>query len=135
MLSRFLMATTLCIAAQTAMAEEAPSTVADIELNALEQVDAACRMTFTAKSAAPLDSIVVETVLFDTAGAVALLTLFDFGALPAEKMRVRQFDLAGTQCSRLGKVLFNGIESCAGPACASPALSVGSRLDAVEVLG
>lgn len=127
-MTRLLIA--LCLAAQPLHAEP----LAKLELNTLEQTDQACRVTFTGFAETAIDALVVETVLFDGAGAVSLLTLFDFGALPPRKFRVRQFDLPQTDCTDISRILFNGIDSCEGAACPG-ALSATSRLETVEVLG
>lgn len=106
-----------------------------IELNKAEQADSACRLTFTAASADSVKSLVLETVLIDTAGEVQLLTLFDFQSLPGGKTRVRQFDLPHTQCAGIGQILFNGIHACrleTGAECAAPIY--GSR-NGIEVSG
>ncbi len=105
-----------------------------IELNSLAPKDAACRLIFTAKSDAGVEGLVLETALFDARGAVMMLTLFDFLDLPAGSLRVRQFDLAGQSCDGIGRILFNGIDSCNGAGCAD-ALSFTSRIENLEVLG
>ncbi|MEJ6404829.1 hypothetical protein [Yoonia sp. 2307UL14-13] len=105
-----------------------------IELNSLQPQDDACRFVFTAQSASGVDGLVLETALFDTSGAVMMLTLFDFIDLPAGNLRVRQFDIAGQPCTEVGRILFNGVDSCEGVGCGEP-LSVVSRVDSVEVLG
>ena len=105
-----------------------------IELNSLTTHDMSCRMVFTAQSEAGVEGLVLETALFDTSGAVILFTLFDFVDLPAGNLRVRQFDIAAQSCDAIGRVLFNGIDSCEGVGCAMP-LSVNSRVETVEVLG
>ncbi|WP_138469294.1 hypothetical protein [Poseidonocella sp. HB161398] len=121
------------LAAPAALAGSPPATV---ELNALEQGEGACRLSFTAQSPAGLEALVLEAVLFDTGGAVAELALFDFRDLPAGRMRVRQFDLPGLDCAAISRVLVNGMETCrpaAGGSCEGlPAVS--SRTG-VELLG
>lgn len=102
-----------------------------IELNQISPLDAGCRLSFMAqnKTGADIAKLVLETVLFDTSGAVMTLSLFDFQTLPDGKPRVRQFDLAGTDCTQLGQVLINGVASCKGstPADCQNALSLSSR--------
>lgn len=102
-----------------------------IELNQISPLDAGCRLSFMAqnKTGADITKLVLETVLFDTSGAVMTLSLFDFQTLPDGKPRVRQFDLAGTDCTQLGQVLINGVASCKGstPADCQNALSLSSR--------
>lgn len=109
-----------------------------IELNRTDQMDGACRLTFTAQNGLGTDvsGMVLETVLFDATGGVITLSLFDFQSLPKDKPRVRQFDLAGTQCAGLGQILINGVARCDGadPATCQGALQLGSRTKQ-EVLG
>ncbi|MBY6113242.1 hypothetical protein KUW09_05120 [Mameliella alba] len=111
-----------------------------LELNALEPVDGACRISFVVQNGheADIAQAVYEAVLFDTQGRVNRMTLFDFGELPAARPRVRQFVLAGLACADLGRLLINGAETCEGTglpggAC-TDGLDLRSRTD-VEVLG
>ena len=90
--------------------------VLSLELNRLEQVEGGCRLAFVAQNglAADLEGVAFEIVIFDADGRVQRLTVFDFGALPAGRPRVRQFDLAQTQCGSVGRILVNGVSQCAG---------------------
>ncbi|MEM6938547.1 MAG: hypothetical protein AAF943_14045 [Pseudomonadota bacterium] len=117
----------------TAMAEDAKPALG-LELNSIETLDGSCRLTFVLQNslAEDIDALVAETVLFSEAGQVVLLTLFDFGALPVGKPRVRQFQVPSRPCDGLGQVLVNGVDTCeiAGAAderCQS-ALSLSSRV-------
>ena len=110
-----------------------------VDLNRLDPVDNACRLTFVAQNAlAPLTALALETVLFDQAGRVAALTLFDFADLPQGSRRVRQFDVAGVACTDVAQVLINGVAACTGdsttPATCAQALRVTGSVDDVEVL-
>ncbi|MBM9594402.1 hypothetical protein [Roseitranquillus sediminis] len=106
--------------ATTAATAEADSGVA-IELNALEQAGGACRLTFTVGSRMEqdLEQLVLETVVFDRAGKVAALTLFDFLEVPAGRTRVRQFDLPEMSCGELAGFLVNGAATCTVAGAAS----------------
>lgn len=111
-----------------------------VELNTVGQVDGGCQLTFLTSSGYEqgVEQVVFETVLIDTNGAVTLLTLFDFGALPPARPRVRQFVIPGQECSALGRILINGVTTCSVPgldesACAA-GLTVSSRTD-VELIG
>jgi hypothetical protein len=112
----------------------------EVELNRAIAVEGACRLTFVATNwlGADLDQVVFETVLFTRDGAVERLTLIDLGGLPAGTPRVREFDMTGLECGALGRVLVNGVDTCAGgvddEACAG-GLTLRSRLDEVEVIG
>jgi len=116
-------------------AQEASSSLS-IELNRIDPMDGACRLTFLAENAlgTDLDVLSLETVLIDAEGRVDRLTLFDFGALPDGVPRVRQFDVPDLECGTLGRVLINGVAECsAGENCAD-ALRLSTRTD-VEVIG
>ena len=109
----------LLIWCQSAAAKDAGGLT--VELNTLDQVDGACRLTFTLDNDTGQDigQAVYETVLFDTAGGVAELTLFDFREAPAGRLRVRQFDLADTDCAELGGFLLNDAATCTVAGAAS----------------
>lgn len=110
-----------------------------LDLNRLDPVQDACRLTFVADNGlADLSALTLETVLFDQAGQVAALTLFDFGALPVAARRVRQFDVAGQDCASIAQVLINDVAACAGDGIAKPvcaqALRVTGSVAGTEVL-
>lgn len=126
--------------AGAATAEEHQSDGIHLELNTLQDTGSACRLTFVARngSGKDVEQAVFETVIFGSSGNVMLLSLFDFRDLPTERIRVRQFDVPGTSCDALGRVLINGASTCSvggadSDLCRS-SLSVSSRID-VELLG
>jgi hypothetical protein len=132
----------LCIAGAvpfSAAAQTAPSRL-HLELNNLQDNDGTCRLSFLAKNetGTPIDKAVFETVIFDSDGGVANLSLFDFRDLPAGSTRVRQFDLPGRSCNSVGKALINGANSCVAEGAESTickdALSLSSRLE-IELIG
>jgi hypothetical protein len=136
-----LWAVPLLVAAQVALAQEADiSGRVSVELNASETVEQSCKLTFliTNGLAGAIDRIVYEAVLFDVEGKVDRLTLFDFGALPVARPRVRQFVVPQVSCEQLGRVLFNGASACEGdgmaPDICETALLPSSRIG-IEVLG
>jgi hypothetical protein len=120
-------------------AEDASSRLS-LELNAVQDVGGACRLTFLAQNGtgAAIDRAVYETVIFDASGGVVSLSLFDFRDLPVDRPRVRQFDLPEMPCDTMGKALINGASSCvvdgAESGVCDDALLLGSRI-AVELLG
>jgi hypothetical protein len=77
-------------------------------------------------------------VIFDTSGSVVSLSLFDFRDLPADRPRVREFELPEMACATVGQVLINGASSCVIDGAASgvcdQALSLSSRTS-VELVG
>ncbi|SFJ69726.1 hypothetical protein [Celeribacter neptunius] len=122
------------ISAQGLAADSSPAALR-FELNAIEQVETGCRLSFVAENglSADIGGLVLETVFFDPDDRVTLMTMLDFGALPHGRSRVRQFALAGQACSGIGQILFNGVESCDGagitPDSCEAALTVSSRTE------
>ena len=106
-----------------------------VELNAADLVGETCRLTFLLRNGleVDVDQLTVETVLFSKQGQVILLTLFDFGAIPVGRPRVRQFQVPNVSCSALGMVLVNGADTCTGEgltaAGCEKVMSVTSRTD------
>lgn len=124
--------------ATPARAETVQGPHVSLELNALEPVDGACRISFLIQNGHDSDiaQAVYEAVLFDTEGRVDRMTLFDFGDLPAARPRVRQFLVSGLACSNLGRLLINGAETCeaASPGACTQDLDLRSRTE-VEIIG
>jgi hypothetical protein len=85
-----------------------------VELNTAQTAGGACTVTFliTNGIGQQIDAAVYETVLFDRDGQVNRLTLFDFGTLPPDRPRVRQFAVPQLSCDHLGQILFNGANAC-----------------------
>ncbi|WP_093120597.1 hypothetical protein [Salinihabitans flavidus] len=128
-----------CLSGQ-APADTAQGAHVSIELNALEPIEDACRISFLVQNGhdTDIEQAVYEAVLFDTEGRVDRLTLFDFGALPAARPRVRQFLVPGLSCADLGRLLINGVETCTGDGIPADACTDGLELQSradVEVLG
>lgn len=113
-----------------AQSENTVPPLLSLELNAVEQTEANCRLVFVAenKMGNDLDSLSLETVLFDAGGKVSRFTLFDFKSLPADKTRVRQFELPDTQCGTVSKILINGVAACKGAAFTGPECSDAMKL-------
>lgn len=106
-----------------------------LDLNRAEPQDGACRLVIVAEnpSADPVAGYEIEAVLFDTAGRVAALSVLDLQDLPAGRMRVRPFDLAGLDCAGIARLLVNAAAcrpESAAP-CATP--PVWSSLSGIEV--
>ncbi|MBU2937774.1 MULTISPECIES: hypothetical protein [Pacificibacter] len=131
--SNIIHATLLALVLSSAPAFAAQPAVVD--LNSIAQTDKACRLTFTVTADQGLSELQTQTVLFDQDGAVQTFTLFDFGAVPSQGVRVRQFDMPQTQCDDIKMVLFNEVSICTttdGAACTVlPTFS--SRVDTMEV--
>lgn len=142
-----LLAAALCLAGMgpaPGLAETSdtdPAARLDLALNTVSATEAGgCRLTFVIRNdlGTTIENLVAEAVLFDAEGRVATMTLFDFGALPEARPRVRQFDLAGPSCDRIGEILVNGIGTCEGAGLAPAACLDGLRLSSdtdIEVTG
>lgn len=99
-----------------AHAQDAAAPALRLELNALEASDKGCRMAFVVQNG--LDKNIAkaayEIALFNKQGLVDRLMVLDFQDLPANKTKVRRFDLTETDCSDIGRVLINDASSCEG---------------------
>jgi hypothetical protein len=112
-----------------------------LELNAVAEQDSGCRITFVATNTLTADiaGLVVEAVIFTPEGLVDRLALLDFQTLPQTRPRVRQFDLPGLACDRIGQVLINAVGTCTGEgltqqSCAQ-ALHLSSRIETIAISG
>jgi hypothetical protein len=125
----------LLLTAPAAVAQETVGSLS-LELNRIDPLQGACRLTFLAQNAlgADLAALSLETVLIDRSGQVERLTLFEFGALPDGIPRVRQFDIPGLACEGLGRVLINGVAECSTGATCAERLELSTRTD-VEIVG
>jgi hypothetical protein len=107
-----------------------------LELNRIDQIEAACRFTFLAENALGLDlsAFTVETVIIDTSGLVERLTLFEFGDLPQDAPRVRQFDVPSLACEDVGRVLINGVADCGDAENCAASITLSNRTE-IDLLG
>jgi hypothetical protein len=124
-----------------AAAEEAPAdgdaapARLGIELNRLEQIDAACRvyLVFSNPRDTRLETLQLELVLFDTDGYVQRRITLDAAPIVEDKTSVKLFDLAETKCERVGRILVNDVLAIAGPDGALPndvsQLELSTKLD------
>lgn len=87
-----------------------------LELNGAQPSDKGCRLTFvvTNNLGAELSKAAFEIALFNEAGVVDRLTVLDFNELPAGKTKVARFDLSGTDCAKVSRVLVNHATECTG---------------------
>lgn len=129
---------TVAFSAKAQDAVEDPALL--VELNTAQTVEGACRLSFLIvnEHVSEIASVVYETVLFNADGSVNRLTLFDFGSLPSNRPRVRQFEVPGVACADLGQLLINGASSCEagelGNSICGSSLQISSRNE-IEVLG
>lgn len=99
-----------------APASPAPGQALVLELNRAQPSDKGCRLTFvvTNNLGAELTKAAFEIALFNEAGIVDRLTVLDFNELPEGKTKVARFDLAGTDCTGISRVLVNHAAECTG---------------------
>jgi hypothetical protein len=112
-----LLAAAIAFAAGSAIAEEGAAKPAlSLELNAVQQSQKGCRLTFVVANrlGADLAKAAFEIALFDQAGVVDTLTVLDFKELPSEKTKVTRFDLPGLDCAKISRVLVNRATECDG---------------------
>ncbi|QPC41841.1 hypothetical protein HW532_03385 [Kaustia mangrovi] len=85
-----------------------------LELNRLEQRDDTCRLTllFTNRLDSAVDTLEIETVLFDREKRVERFVVFKSRPLKPGKIRAQQFDLTGLRCDGVGSVLVNDVTAC-----------------------
>ncbi|TPL87780.1 hypothetical protein FJ950_06760 [Mesorhizobium sp. B2-3-14] len=112
-----LLTSTLAMSLATIPAwAEQSAPVLTLELNAAQPSGKGCRLTFLVSNnlGADLTKAAFEIVLFNEAGIVDRLTVLDFKDLPHGKTKVTRFDLAGTDCIKVSRVLINSATNCAG---------------------
>lgn len=130
----------LMLATAAAAQDEELGAAVSIELNAARTNEGSCTLSFLVLNGhgSQIDKAVYETVLFDAAGQVDRLTLFDFGTLPPGRPRVRQFTVPGMVCDGFSRILINGAHSCEAADLADAACEEGLTLKTrtkIEVIG
>ncbi len=88
----------------------------NLSLNSLDGNGDACRMTFVVRNemAAEIEDLGVEIAIFRQGGALDRLMRISFGHMLEGKTRVFQFDVAGTPCDAVDRVLVNDVTRCTG---------------------
>lgn len=97
-----------------AMAQDAAQQFT-LELNAAAETEAgSCRLTYVASNQtnSALDRTAYEVAVFDDQGVVTRLLVLEFGALIEGKTKILQFDLAGTACSSISRIVVNDVAAC-----------------------
>jgi hypothetical protein len=86
-----------------------------LELNAAAETEAGdCRLTYvvTNETDAALARTAYELGVFDIQGVVQRLLVLELGALAAGKTKILQFDLAGSPCASISRILVNDVAAC-----------------------
>lgn len=108
-----------------ALAEEgAPATAAatsvpagasiGLELNKVESFDKGCRffMVVTNPSDQVFQSFKLDMALFQPDGVIGRQFMLDLAPLKAQKKSVKQFDLEGIGCDKVGTLFVNDVREC-----------------------
>ena len=87
-----------------------------LELNAAQPSEKGCRLTFVITNylGGDLAKVAFEMAMFNAAGVVDRLTVLDFKDLPVGKTKVARFELAGTGCTGITRLLINTATECSG---------------------
>lgn len=85
-----------------------------LELNKLEPRTNACRAYFVIenKSGAAYTGLKLDLVIFNGDGIVANRLAVETAPLPANKTRLKVFDIQGAGCSAISRVLLNDVLAC-----------------------
>lgn len=85
-----------------------------LELNNASDVDGSCRLTYVAtnNTGVGLEKTSYEVAIFDGEGRVSNLLVLEFGQLPIAKTKVVQFDLKGSPCSKISRIVVNNLAEC-----------------------
>jgi hypothetical protein len=108
-----------------------------IELNKLEQVDAACRIYMVVRNGSTAyEGFKLDMVLFDAGGVITSRVAVDMAPLRAGRPNVKLFDVQDQPCDAIGSLLVNEVLECQPADAASDCLArieVSSRTD-VQIL-
>jgi len=85
-----------------------------VELNKLEPVKSACRAWLVVRNQteAALASLRLDLVMFGADGVIARRLAVETAPLAAGKTAVRLFDVEGTACDGIARILLNDVLSC-----------------------
>jgi hypothetical protein len=85
-----------------------------LELNAVENAENRCFMTFVVqnKDEAPLESLKLDLAVFGRDGIVYRRLITEMGPLRPGKTMVKAFGIDG-ECAQIGGVLVNDVNACA----------------------
>jgi hypothetical protein len=106
-----------------------------VELNAAENADNRCRLTFVVenKREMPFESIKLDLALFDKEGIIHRRMATELGPVRGTKTNVRTFLVDG-KCEQIGSVLVNDITACVpgDPGACLDALGLTSKVKTVR---
>jgi hypothetical protein len=110
--------------------------LARLELNATENADNRCRLTFLIenKTARTIDSLKLDLALFNLDGVIQRRMVTEMGPVRGQRTNVRTFPTDG-DCAQIGAILVNDVTACApGEATACmDGLALSSRVKNVRL--
>jgi hypothetical protein len=113
----------------------APAEPIRVELNAMENADGRCRVSFVIenKGEAAVETLRLDLALFNRGGIVQRRVATDMGPVRAAKTIVKTFTLDGA-CEEIGSVLVNEVAACtpADPNVCLDRLAPSSRIEQVR---
>ncbi len=85
-----------------------------VDLNKAETTAAGCRLTYVVNNQTghTLSGKSVVISVFDANGTFSRKVVFRFGGIAAAKTKVQQFDLVGSACEDISKLLIDEITEC-----------------------
>ncbi len=85
-----------------------------IELNRLEERDDGCRVHLVLENESPraYSSYRLDLVVFATDGIISRRLALEAAPLRASKTIVKDFELVGLACTRVGRILLNDVSAC-----------------------
>lgn len=88
-----------------------------LELNKLEPASGGCRAYFVVENRTQeaVKELRLDTFIFDANGQIARRIGLTFPDIRPERTKVVPFDLAGSGCPEIGRVLVNDVLACTGP--------------------
>jgi hypothetical protein len=107
-----------------------------LELNAAENADNRCRLTFLIenKGEAGIESIKFDFAVFNREGIIHRRMATELGPVRGAKTNVRTFIVDG-DCGQIGSILVNDITACTpgSPSACLDALALSSRITSVRL--
>jgi len=108
-----------------------------IELNRLENRDDGCRVHLVLENASPraYSSYRLDLVVFASDGIIARRVALEAAPLRASKTMVKEFELVGLACGRVGRILLNDVSACTSDAGESGDCVAGTRVSSRSSVG
>jgi hypothetical protein len=107
------LATVHCLAVAPVTAQDADAFELDLN-GAVDIAEGGCRLTYVATNLSDqeFERTAFQVGVFDAEGAVTRLLVLEFGALVAGKTKILQFDLAGSPCAAISRIVVNDVAAC-----------------------